>query len=417
MSQTVLGSITLGYRPLWNRSRSLAAVQLFIEAANGNAVDAVHLIAALEELSSMATPQLLLSVQSRPLLVEMLEHAPAGDHWIEVRAEWLADAAVAQRVPAAQRRGLKLVWHGSIEAWGAGVPLATCFVKRIITMSAGSSLNALQIANQQKAGAPITPQTLSPIAAGQIYEGVASRALADHCLDDQDALAIIGWPSEDVLHAHRHQPIAADKKIIMRVAKAVDNDQSMEKIEAIMSEEPVLVYRFLAYVNSAALGLRTGIESLRHGLMMLGYSSLGKWLVQQLPHAADDVDLQPVKATMVLRASLTEHLLDAGAEDSLRREVYLCGLFSELDSLLHEPLGIALNKLPLSDRIYAAAVKRTGPYAAALQMARALEGDDTKTIRAVCRTLGLQMEDVNRQLLRTLVTARAAAEQAVAKLH
>ncbi len=192
----------------------------------------------------------------------------------------------------------------------------------------------------------------------------------------------------------------------MRAAKAVDDDQSMEQIEAIVREEPVLAYRFLSYTNSAAMGLRTGIESVRHGLMMLGYSALGRWLAEQLPHAATDPNLRPVKSQMVLRARLTEHLLDAGAEDSLRREVYLCGLFAELDTLLHEPLGVALNRLPLSERIYAATVKRTGPYAPALQVARALEGGDTKALRAVCRAHGLSVEEVNRQLLRTLVVAR-----------
>lgn len=407
MSKSVLGSITLGYRPLWNRLRELAAVQLYVEAAQGSAVDAVHLISALQELSSMATPTLLLSMQSSQLLCDMLEHAPASEHWIEVRADWLADPAVAQRVPAAQRRGLQLVWRGEVEAW-ANAPLQSCFSKRLLVLSAQTALKALQSATQQRAGSDAAGQAFvrSPIAADQLYEGVASRALAEHCLDQQDALALVGWPHDDVLHAHRHQPIAPDRRIIMRLAKAIDADQSMEQIEAILNEEPVLAYRFLAFTNSAALGLRTGIESLRHGLMMLGYTSLGKWLVEQLPTATTDVNLQPVKSAMVLRARLTEHLLDSGSEDSLRREVYLCGLFAELDMLLGDPLGVALNRLPLSDRIYSATVKRTGPYAPALQMARALEGGDTKLVRTVARTHGMNIEDINRALLRTLVTAR-----------
>ena len=37
----------------------------------------------------------------------------------------------------------------------------------------------------------------------------------------------------------------------------------------------------------------------------------------------------------VLRARLTEHLLESGVQNDLRREVYLCGLFSRLDELLN----------------------------------------------------------------------------------
>lgn len=398
MTQSVLGSITLGYRPLWNKMRELAAVQLFVEAAQGGAIDAVHLVAALEELSTMATPQLLLSMHNKRLLSDMLAHAPAGAYWIEVRGEWLDEPDIAERTQLAHARGLHLVWRGDLEDW-AKAPLQHCFARRLMNLTAQSSLAALQAAN----GAP---GARSPVVAGQIYEGVASRALAEHCLDQQDAFALVGWPDEDVLHGHRHLPVAPDHQIILRVAKAVDNDQSMEQIEAIVREEPVLAYRFLSFTNSAAMGLRTGIESVRHGLMMLGYSALGRWLAEQLPHASTDPNLRPTKSQMVMRARLTEHLLDAGSEDGLRREVYLAGLFSELDALLHEPLGVALNRLPLSDRIYGATVKRSGPYAGALQVARALEGGDTKTLRTVCRAHGMQVEEVNRQLLRTLVAAR-----------
>lgn len=398
MTQSVVGSITLGYRPLWNKMRELAAVQLFVEVVQGGAIDAVHLVETLQELSSMETPQLLLSMHNIRLLSDMLAHAPAADYWIEVPNAWLSEPDIAARVPQAAARGLKLVWRGDLEDW-AKTPLQSCFALQLMNITPHTALAALQAASG-------TPGATSPILPGRLYEGVASRALAEHCLDQQGALALVGWPDEEVLHAHRHLPVAPDHRILVRAAKAVDNDLSMEQIEAIVREEPVLAYRFLSYTNSAAIGLRTGIESVRHGLMMLGYSALGRWLTEQMPHAATDPNLQPVKSQMVLRARLTEHLLDAGAEDSLRREVYLCGLFAELDSLLHEPLGVALNRLPLSERIYAATVKRTGPYAPALQVARALEGSDTKAVRAACRAHGMSVEEVNRQLLRTLVVAR-----------
>lgn len=401
MTQSVVGSITLGYRPLWNRARELEAVQLFVEAAQGGAIDAVHLVAALQELSSMATPQLLLSMHNRRLLSDMLAHVPAGDYWIEVRGEWLAEPDIYERTQAAHARGVKLVWRGALEDWPKA-PLQHCFFLRLLTMAPVTAATALQIA----AGTHGMRDQRSPIEPGQIYEGVQSRALAALCLDQAGALAIAGWPSEDVLHAHRHQPVAPDGDVIHRAGKAVDNDQSMEKIEAVVREEPVLAYRFLAYTNSAAMAGRAGIESVRHGLMMLGYGALGRWLAEQAAHAATDIDLRPVKAQMVMRARLTEHLLDAGAEDSLRREVYLCGLFAELDLLLHEPLGVVLNRLPLSERIYAATVKRSGPYAPALQVARAMEGDDTPALRAVCRAHGTGVEEANRQLLRALVGAR-----------
>jgi EAL and modified HD-GYP domain-containing signal transduction protein len=398
MTQSVVGSITLGYRPFWSPSRELAGVQLFVEAPQGGSIDAVHFVAALEELSSMATPQLLLSMHNRRLLSDMLLHAPSGDYWIEVRGEWLTEVDIHERVQLAHARGVKLVWRGALEDW-PDTPLQECFFLRMLTLAPLTAANALQVAS----GALPGPSPLPP---GQIYENVPSRALADLCLDQAGALAVAGWPTEDVLYAHRDQPVAPDGEVIRRAAQALRDDQSMEQLEAIVREEPVLAYHFLVHANSASKGLRNSIESVRHGLMMLGYISLGRWLDEQLTHAESDIDLRPVKAQMVLRARLTEYLLNAGSETGLRREIYLCGLFSELDLLLHERLGVLLNRLPLSERIYAATVKRTGPYAPALQVAQALESDDTDNVRTVCRSHGVGVDEVNRQLLRALVGAR-----------
>ena len=184
--------------------------------------------------------------------------------------------------------------------------------------------------------------------------------------------------------------------------KAIEAEQSLEMFEEIMGEDPLLAYRFMVYTNSAALGLRTGIDSLRRGLVMMGYGSLKRWLSEQLPHASTNLNLRPVREAMVIRAQLMTHLLDAGIENDLRREIYLCGLLSQLDEVMGESLGTILRRIPLSERIYDADVLGTGPYAPGLQMARALESGDASVIRALCETHEMDLEEVNRALLRVL---------------
>ena len=45
---------------------------------------------------------------------------------------------------------------------------------------------------------------------------------------------------------------------------------------------------------------------------------------------------------------------------------------------------------------------RTGPYIGGLQMACALETDDAGAIRQLCETFEMDLEEVNRALLRVL---------------
>lgn len=401
MVQSVLGSLILGYRPLWNRARKLAAIQLYAHNEASVSVDGSHLLRTLQELWSASSPPLLISPQTRQLLCDLLEHAPRGAPWIEVRDAWLSDSTLYALVKAAHQRGLKLVWRGDMGRLPA-TEMARCFDTSLLTLRPEDAVAALQATPPRPGVAPLAARKTSPVLAGQMYEGIASRALMEHCLDHGDALALAGWPAEDVLYSMRHHALQPSHAVIFKLMKAIDAEQSLETFEAIMGEDPLLAYRFMVYTNSAALGLRTGIDSLRRGLVMMGYGSIKRWLSDQLPHASTDLNLRPVRETMVIRARLTAHLLDAGVENDLRREIYLCGLLSQLDDLMGEPLGTILRRLPLSDRIYDATVLGTGPYASGLQMACALEADDASAIRALCETHEMDLEEVNRALLRVL---------------
>lgn len=406
MVQSVLGSLILGYRPLWNRARKLAGVQLYAHNEATAVVDAGHLLRTLQELWSSHSPRLLLSPQNRQLLADLLEQAPAGSPWIEVRGEWLQqDAALHARLEAAHRRGLKLVWRGGVEQLPEPA-VAGCFDNSLLSLSPADAATALQAraahatAQRQAARAPTGPA--SPVIDGQMYENLASRALMQHCLDEHRAVAVAGWPLEDVLYSMRHHPLQPAHDTVHALMRAIDAEQSLDAFEHILGEDPLLAWRFMVYTNSAALGLRTGIDSLRRGLVMMGYGSLQRWLSDQLPHCATEPDLRPIRESMVLRARLTERLLDAGVENELRSEVYMCGLFSQLDDLLAEPLGTILRRLPLSERIYDAIVLRTGPYAASLDMACALETDDMAAISQLAETHEMDLEAINRALLRML---------------
>ena len=400
MVQSVLGSLTLGYRALWGRSRALAGVQLYVAQADASAaVDTPHLLRTLREMWGEHSPPLLLSPQSRQLLLDLLQYAQPGGPDIEVRGQWLAGSEIFSMVRAAHARGLRLVWRGDL----TDLPeqdVARCFSHSLLSLQPEVALAALRAGAQR-----------SPVLPGQMYEGIASRTVMAHCLDQRNALALAGWPTEDVLYSLRHETPQPGHATIYKLMKAIDAEQSLEIFEDILAEDPLLAYRFMTYTNSAALGLRTGIDSLRRGLVMMGYGSIQRWLGDQLPHASTEPDLQPVYQSMVLRARVTERLLDAGVENELRREIYLCGLFSQLDLLLREPLSNILLRLPLSERIHDATVLHTGPYAPSLQLACALESDDASAVRQLCEEHELRAEDVNRALLRALADLHVARLQ------
>lgn len=393
----VLNALVMGYRPLWNAERNLGGVQLFLHDDPDTQVDTAHLLRILREMWAPSSPLLLLSPQSVRLLQALLSHITPNPSWaLEVRAEWLnANALLRALATRAAEKGVRLVWRGSMERLPSAQE-ASNFACSLLHLEPQDAL-ALMHATADQA----VPQRLS-LLEGQMYEDIHSQALARRCLEHYHASALAGWPDEDVLHKLRGARVLhPSHEHVLRLLKAVDADQSLETFEEILSEDPLLAYRFMLYANSAALGARNPINSLRRALVMLGYGTLKEWLGTQLIHASHEKDLQPIRLSMVMRAALTSHLLDAGVSQELRSEVYLCGLFSRLHEVLDEPLETTLTRLPLSERIPQAAVQGEGPYAPSLQLAQALESEDgAHAIRSLCEEHEISLEHVNRTLLR-----------------
>ena len=90
----------------------------------------------------------------------------------------------------------------------------------------------------------------------------------------------------------------------------------------------------------------------------------------------------------------------------MRREIFLCGLLSQIDLLLGEPLNEELARLQLPARISSALLSHSGPYAPYLDIATALESPNTHATRMLCNAHEMNIEDVNRALLRTLSQTR-----------
>lgn len=393
----VLNALVMGYRPLWNAERHLTGIQLFLHDEAHRPVDTAHLLHILREMWSPSSPRLLLSPQSAALLQALLSHITPSPIWsLEVRAEWLTDHPdLHAYVASAAQRGVRLVWRGGMNQLPTTAD-ANHYACSLLHLEPQDALSLVRAGVDQ----PVPPRLA--LLEGQMYEEIHSQTLARRCLDHHHASAIAGWPTEDVLHRIRGARVLhPSHDHVLRLIQAVDADQSLETFEEILSEDPLLAYRFMLYANSAALGARNPIDSLRRALVMLGYGTLKEWLATQLAHASHEKDLQPIRLATVMRAQMTAHLLDAGVSQELRSEVYLCGLFANLNEVLNEPLETTLTRLPLSERIPDAAVRGQGPYAPSLQIACAMERESgAATIREVCETYDISFEHVNRTLLR-----------------
>lgn len=414
MAQSVLGSLALHYRALWSRKRQLAGVQLFAHEESPGA-DGGHLLRTVSELWSAQSPALLLSPATPGLLEGVLAHADAQSPQIDVPAAWLREGGMATAVRRAHERGASMLVSGdaaSLQAMGG-----TGLFKRLcVVLSEQDAAQALRVAMQLREDVArgrfgTRADSPSPIPAGSLVAGAAGSALMQHALDQQAAWAVAGWPTEDVLHGLRAHTMHPGRRAILRVMNALDKELPLEVIEHALARDATLAYRLLSYLNSAGLGLRGGVASLRHGVMMMGHRPLNSWLAEQLTMATDNRDLDPIQAALGLRAALAAELMDAGLEQELQSEVFLTAMFSQLDLLQSQPMRSLLARIPLPERIPDALLRGIGPYAGVLQLARALEGEQSAALRQAREAAGVGLEECNRALLRVLAGGTLSVER------
>jgi hypothetical protein len=420
---SILGSVTLGYQVVWSPQRQRSGVRLCVDSERTTAVDARHLLDAILSHWPHAEREILLSPGSASLLQDCLAHLPAHSLALEVQSHWLQEPDIAQRLTHAHARGLRMVWCG---APGQTPPQAPhdLFTQTLNSLTIAQTLATLRLQYPPHSAhhpsdpapaqthathgpgspvsSPVTSPVTSPVISGALYQGLENQALLEYALDQQHISGHVGWPGEDILHRYRGQRIHPSYALLQDAIDAVDQDQTLDTVEHRLGRDPLLTYRFLRHANSAALALPQAVGSVRDALIALGYRHLRQWLQQEAQNASQDPNLEPIRASMVLRARIMENLAQVGIQEDLRRDIFLCGIFSQIDALLDQPLASALSTLPISGRITSALTSQRGPYLAWLQTASALGSGSTHAIRQACKTHQIAPQEVNRALLRAL---------------
>lgn len=158
--------------------------------------------------------------------------------------------------------------------------------------------------------------------------------------------------------------------ILSLIAKLNNAEIHMDEIEEALSQDISLSYKLLRYANSAILGLRHEIHSIRHASMLIGIERLKVWASLVLFSAIDGKP-RDVIVTGLTRARMCEQLAKRlrFAADLF----FLVGLFSVLDAVVDRPLAEIVQSLPLVRDVSDAIVHRAGPAGRVLDCVIAFE--------------------------------------------
>jgi EAL and modified HD-GYP domain-containing signal transduction protein len=310
---------------------------------------------------------------------------------IEVPGFMLADPGLATLLEERVATGLSLVLGGRVPE---GAPAALWALFRHVTVDRAHVRDPLP---NGSGGKPLQ----------RLFIGADGPAMSAGALK-AGFTAVVGWPVGEAPGADaKPKQVPTGVTTVVDLMQRVDREEPAEKLEAVVRNDPTLAFRLMRYLNSPGFGLSVEISSFRHALMILGYARLKRWLALLVTSAIDDPDLKPLMHLAVRRGLLMEEIARPGGDDTLRNELFICGVFSTLDRMLGQPFDRLLKSIPVQETVAQALAEDAGPCAPFLALARAVEQESAYDIREAAEALMLSVGDVNRALARSLVHAHS----------
>jgi c-di-GMP phosphodiesterase len=172
--------------------------------------------------------------------------------------------------------------------------------------------------------------------------------------------------------------------------------------------DPMLTVRLLRYVNSPGMGLLHKIGGIEQALMVMGQDKLYRWLTLILFTGGQAQELdQAVLENALVRGRVAEQLAGRALFAKARDEIFVAGLFSLLDVVMHMPMEQVLKQISLPAEITEAIVSQRGPYAPYLALAIACEQEDQSSIETLAGQIGREVADINGIHMEALLWAQA----------
>ncbi len=169
--------------------------------------------------------------------------------------------------------------------------------------------------------------------------------------------------------------LAENEVIVLQLLASLnDPDVTIESLEILIQQDPTLSYKILRYINSAAIGMRQKIESIKQAVVLLGLKRIKAWATV-LAMTSMKNENKDLLVNAVVRAFMCQALVDKSGTSN-PDTAFTVGTLSILDVLMRTPMEKILEKLPLSDDISQALLERKGELGKALECAIAYENLD-----------------------------------------
>jgi EAL and modified HD-GYP domain-containing signal transduction protein len=174
-------------------------------------------------------------------------------------------------------------------------------------------------------------------------------------------------------------------------------EPDFQQLAEIIQSDVSISFRLLSYLNSAAFGLRSKVESIHQAISLLGWRKMKNWLrVVLLNDMSQKAEAPELMAVAVQRGKFLEQIARDHDFWGFDPEIlHLLGVFSLLDALLGMPMEDIVTYLPLEGKLKAALCSEpNSEYLPLLQLAQYYEEARWEEGRRMVQQLNLDAAKV-----------------------
>ncbi|UCH47319.1 MAG: hypothetical protein JSU95_14700 [Betaproteobacteria bacterium] len=167
-----------------------------------------------------------------------------------------------------------------------------------------------------------------------------------------------------------------NKRVVDNLIERAKQSAAPAELGEAIKTDPILCYAFMAELGSSGAVPREYITSCRQAIELMGLPLLIEWLEAALEHAVDVPKFSPRVRDSLIRARFMELMGRTTMKREDTEDLYLVGLFSQLDKLVDMPLPELILPLPFAEDVRAAILEQIGRIGRLLKFAQTIESAD-----------------------------------------
>lgn len=396
---TLSEEVVLARQPILNAAKETPAYELLYRSANSqsaNVTDARHATASVivNALNSVGLSTLVgkakafINCDRSMLLDTVFTSLDPKVFVLEVLEDVEGDEAVAKAVAGYKQAGFEIALDDFVMS-----PEHLARVERLVRYATYVKLD-------------LTKNSLEQIrdAARYFRDRTSAKMLAEKVETKQDFVNChrLGYTLFQGYFFARPEIISGRKldtkaRSVLNLLQLLDREADVEELEDAFKKAAELTVSLLKYINSAAVGLSTEIESIHQALSLVGYRKLQSWLTLLLYAQSQSAGSKSncLMDHAVQRARFMENLAQrAGADKGTCQSAFFTGMMSCMDALCNQQLEGLVAEFKLGEEVTQALLHREGLLGKLLSIATWMESGDFAKVGEACPELEVSLTDV-----------------------